>query len=198
MSRADISDKLVHFTSPRDNWNEAYARLRSIMSDRFIKGGKEKIRSGDSCVCFTEAPLLSLGNGLVNPSNFSRYSPFGLVFEKKWIFEKGGRPVIYQPESEFSELSEFHRWRHMRYEPVGERPVDFTWEREWRVKCDTLAFNPSDVALLVPSKEWADKMAEDHEREQDYQVQMYATALDELLAEQYREDFPWRVYVLGV
>jgi hypothetical protein len=35
------------------------------------------IRSGDYCVCFTEAPLMSLASGLVNPSNFSRYSPFG-------------------------------------------------------------------------------------------------------------------------
>jgi hypothetical protein len=56
MSRADISDKLVHFTGPRDNWNEAFARLQSIMGERTMRGGNNKIRSGDHCVCFTEAP----------------------------------------------------------------------------------------------------------------------------------------------
>src|SRR5437667_9434370 len=83
MSSADISDKLVHFTGPRDNWDEAYSRLQSILTERTIRGGNAMIRSGDHCVCFTEAPLESLPGGLVNPRNFSRYAPFGLVFEKK-------------------------------------------------------------------------------------------------------------------
>jgi hypothetical protein len=198
MSRSDISDKLVHFTSPRDNWDEAYSRLRSILAERTIRSGNDKIRSGDHCVCFTEAPLVSLGTGLVNPTNFSRYAPFGVMFEKKWIFEKGGRPVIYQPESEFLELSDSHKWRHMRYELNGATPIDFAWEREWRLKCERLAFQPSDVAILVPSREWAGELIREHENEQNYDVEMYSLVLDRSLAEQYREDFPWRIFIVGV
>ena len=195
--RADVSDKLVHFTGPRDDWNEANSRLRSIITERCIRGGTGMIRSGDRCVCFTEAPLLSLSNGLVNPSNYSRYSPFGIIIEKSWLFDRGGRPVIYQPEAEYSALPEELRWRHVRYEPTGESRIDFTWEREWRIKCDELQILPNEAAIVVPSDDWANALVHDHEREQDYQVEMYSMILDEFLAEQYRVDFPWRVYVFG-
>jgi hypothetical protein len=198
MIRADISDKLVHFTGPRDNWDEAYSRLRSMMTERIIRGGNRMIRSGDHCVCFTEAPLTSLNTGLVNPTNFSRYAPFGVLFEKKWLFEKGGRPVIYQPESEFDKLSECHKWQHMRYEPNATQPIDFTWEREWRIKCQALPFQPSDVVVLVPRQEWFDNLRMEHEADQDYDVAMYGLILGQTIAQLYREHFPWRVSVLGV
>ena len=198
MSRADISDKLVHFTGPRDNLDEAYSRLQSILAERTIRGGNAMIRSGDHSVCFTEAPLKSLPDGLVNPTNFSRYAPFGLVFEKKWIFERGGRPVIYQPESEFQELPDSHKWRHVRYEPNTTQPIDFTWEREWRIKGKVLQFQPTDVVILVPTQKWCDALRSKHENEQDLWVYMYSEVLDREILEQYRENFPWRVSVLGV
>jgi len=114
-SRRDISDKLVHFTSG-DSWEEAFQRLCNIIREMRILGTSEKIRGEYKCVCFSEAPLMSLPGGLVNPDAYSRYSPFGLVFDKSWIFAKGGRPVIYQTEEEFSILPEEIRWRHVRYE----------------------------------------------------------------------------------
>ena len=79
MGRADISDMLIHFTGPRDNWGEADSRLQSILAGRAIRGGNRYIKNGDHCVCFTEAPLISLRTGLVNPKNFSRYAPFGVM-----------------------------------------------------------------------------------------------------------------------
>lgn len=193
--RADISDKLIHFTKPADNWNEAYSRLRSIIAERCIRGGNGKIRSGNRCVCFTEAPLVSLRNGLVNPMNYSRYSPFGIIIEKTWLFGQGGRPVIYQSESEYSTLPEEIRWRHVRYEPTGENPIDFTWEREWRIRCDELQILPNEAAIVVPSDDWADALVHEHEQGQDYQVEMYSLIFEKCLAEQYREYFPWRIYV---
>ena len=62
------------------------------------------------------------------------------MFEKNWLFKRGGRPVIYQPESDFDLLPEDLRWRHVRFELTEEKVVDWTWEREWRVCCDDLAF----------------------------------------------------------
>jgi hypothetical protein len=51
---------------------------------------------------------------------------FGLMFEKNWIFDRGGRPVIYQPESELDLLPENLRWRDVRFEPTGDKVIDFT------------------------------------------------------------------------
>jgi hypothetical protein len=195
-SRRDISDKIVHFTSG-DSGEEAFQRLCNIIREMRILGTSEKIRGGYKCVCFSEAPLMSLPGGLVNPDAYSRYSPFGLVFDKSWIFAKGGRPVIYQTEEEFSILPEEIRWRHVRYEPNQDPPVDFTWEREWRIPCDYLVINPSVAAIVIPENLWVQRMLDEHELEQDFVVRMYSQIMDEHIAEQYREEFPWRVYVLG-
>jgi hypothetical protein len=164
------------------------------MAECRLLGSGEKIRGGFRCVCFTEAPLTSLVTGLVNPTAYSRYSPFGVIFDKGWIFQQGGRPVIYQPDAEFEGLPDGIRWRHMRYEPGA---VDFTWEREWRVRRDHLEFGPSVAAVVVPNQEWAERLVGEHEGEQDLRVLEYAQAMEGLLAEQYREDFPWRIFVLG-
>jgi hypothetical protein len=130
----------------------------------------------------------------VNPSAYSRYSPFGILVEKQWIFEQGGRPVIYQSNAEFEFLPEQIRWRHMRYEPGT---VDFTWEREWRIRCNELHFSPNLAGIVVPTKKWADALIAEHDAEQDFEVYRYSQIMDELLAEQYRENFPWRIYVLN-
>ncbi len=193
--RPDMSDKLVHFTSGSDH--EAFQRLQRIIAERRLIGSGDNIRGGYSCVCFTEAPLTSLQHGLVNPTAYSRYAPFGVIFEKRWIFERGGRPVIYQPEDEFNLLSDDLRWRHVRFEPNADPPIDFTWEREWRVQCDALEFSPSVAGILVPTGRWAQRLIDSHDAEQDFQVLQYAQVLDELLAEHYREEFGWRIYALS-
>jgi hypothetical protein len=80
-----------------------------------------------------------------------RYSPFGVMIDKAWLFEQGGRPVIYQPDAEYELLHESQQFRHVRYEPVD---VDFTWEREWRIKLDELPIDPAHSTLIVPNREW--------------------------------------------
>jgi hypothetical protein len=74
--------------------------------------------------------------------------------------------------------------------------VDFTWEREWRIRTPELAFGPHETAIIVPSQEWAVRVAEDHEWGQELQVRAYAQVMEDALAKQYREDFPWRVVAL--
>ena len=80
-----------------------------------------------------------------------RYKPFGVMVSKSWLFERAGRPVIYQPESEFDLLHETQRFRHKEYDPPS---VDFTWEREWRIRTDALELDPGAVSLVVPNREW--------------------------------------------
>ena len=191
--RRDFSDKLVHFTKANDNYEKAYRRLTKIIQDRRIIGNSKMIRGGYRCVSFTQAPLISLRDVLVNPGNYSRYSPFGIVIEKRWIYAKGGRPVIYQTGDEFALLPEELRWRHVTYEPNRERPIDFTWEREWRIKCDYLDIDPSYSGIIVPDSRWLQRMIAEHEEEQHFLVLEYSSVLDEDLAQQCREEFPWRI-----
>jgi hypothetical protein len=195
MAREDISDKLVHFTKG-DTLETAFTHIRAIISESRLTGGNGFVKGGYRCVCFSEAPAAALEHGLLNSSAYSRYSPFGIMFEKSWIFEQGGRPVIYQPDSEYAALPESHKWRHVRYEPNAEEPNDFTWEREWRIQTDELNFSPSVAAVVVPDRDWAERLIAEHESEQDFKTLQYSQIMDEELARQYRDTFDWLIYVL--
>lgn len=186
--RGDISNKIIHFT--KGSHEEAFDSLSKIIKDRFIASSNAKVKGRHNCVCFTEAPVESLRSGFVNENNFSRYQPFGIIFEKKYIFKKGGRPVIYQTDEEYNLLPPQLQWRHVRYEPGL---IDFTWEREWRISCDVLDFKPSEVAIIVPNKNWGDLLRKEHDLQQEMMVEIYSTIIEHSLAELYREEFPWKL-----
>ena len=193
--RPDMSDKLIHWTRGADS--DACGNLLSIMQDRRVRGNNASIRSGENCVCMSEAPLAILPNGFVSPDTYSKYSPFGVMFDKTTVYDNGGRHVIYQSEHEFGALPHGLQWRHMRYEPTANPPIDFTWEREWRVRCDGFEVVPWTAVLVVPDHYWVDVLVAKHEHDQDMQELQYAQILDELIAAQYRDDFPWRVATLS-
>ena len=195
--RFDISDKLIHFTGRGECDEGAFATLGAILRDGKLRAGGRMIRGSYRCVCFTEAPLAAFAPGFVAQFPFIRYSQFGLMFEKNWIFACGGLPVIYQPDIDFDLLPEELRWRHVRFEPTGDKVIDWTWEREWRVCCDELAFTPADAAIVVPSGQWANELRRIHDTHQDMVVQLYAQAIDQDIAEMWREQFPWRIVPLG-
>lgn len=195
MLRPDNSDKLVHFTSGASE-EDAFSNLCSIIQDEAIRGSDGMIKGGYRCVCFTEAPLAALVRGLVNLSDFSRYQPFGVIYDKTHVYSQGGRPVIYQSDDEFFVLPEEFRWRHMRYEPIAGYPTDFTWEREWRVLCDYFPVLPHLAGLVLPTHAWANRLLQAYDEQQGHLVYEYSQIMDSHLAEQYREVFPWRVCVL--
>lgn len=199
MPRPDISDKLVHFTSGA-NEEQAFANLCSIIDEGAIRGSDRMIKSRDRCVCFTEAPIATLGRGLVNLSEFSKYQPFGVIYDKIHVYGEGGRPVIYQSDEEFFGLPDQARWRHMRYEPIivppAEHITDFTWEREWRVRTDSFTALPYLGGLVFPSHAWANRLRRRHVEQQNYLVYEYSQIMDATLAEQQLDPFPWRIFVL--
>lgn len=148
LDREDISTYLVHFIKG-DDYEEAFRTLTSIVRGSQLLGGTGFIKGSYRCVCFSEAPIKTLGQMLMKPSIHGvKYKPFGIIVEKKWLFEQGGRPVIYETDSEYTNLVEELRWRHVRYEQHLDPPIDFSWEREWRIRVDSLYIDP-DVAWLV-------------------------------------------------
>jgi hypothetical protein len=173
MQREDLSDFLVHFIKGDTN-EEAFGVLSLIVQQAGLLGGAGFIRAPCRCVCFSEAPIPVLANFLARYSvNRVRYRPFGVAVRKRWLFEQGGRPVIYGRESEYSALPEDFRWRHVRYEPDLEPPIDFTWEREWRIKTDRLGITPDVASLVLPDTSWADRVPRER-RYQDPYASLYS------------------------
>ncbi|MEX0805532.1 MAG: hypothetical protein WD688_19760 [Candidatus Binatia bacterium] len=198
MSRADISPYLIHFTSGQSH-ADAFTRLRKIIADRKLIAGSRFIKGNYRCVCFSEAPLASLKGGLVNEDYYSRYSPFGIMVSKQWLFAQGGRPAIYQSDEEYHSLPESNRWRHVLYQPRNSKEtVDFTWEREWRIKCDCLAFDQSSAKVIVLDRLWGDRLISEHDQEEDYRIMQYNLIFDDdIIAEAYRNSFQWTVLTLS-
>ena len=87
------------------------------------------------------------------------------MFDKSFIFELAGRQVIYGPEEEYNKLPETHKWRHVRYEPTATPRIDWTWEREWRLKQDVLHISPENAVIVVPEQHYADRLVGQHETE---------------------------------
>lgn len=196
MSRVDIAQHLVHFTRG-DSFEEAFQRLRKILADRVLLGGTGRIKGKYACVCFSEAPINCLSDGLVNESLYSKYSPFGIVVSKEWLFSRGGRPVIYQPADEWDQLQESHRWRHVLYEIRPDRShSDFTWEREWRILREVLEIEPSSARVVVPDRDWRSRLIEESEQESAYEVAQLSQVVGHDQAELYRTPCPWTILPL--
>jgi hypothetical protein len=110
--RGDLSDRLIHLTRGRtvaENHvtkvmrdREAMANFRSILAGGQLRGGVGNIVGRYKCICFSEAPIASLAHMLASGPN--KYAPLGVMVDKVWLFDKGGRPVIYQPLAEFESL----------------------------------------------------------------------------------------------
>lgn len=99
--RDDLSARLVHLTRGDPTLTAAVGFFQ-IVRERRLVGGTTDIRGGYRCVCFSEAPISKLAHLLADPSvQGMRYKPFGVMVDKAWLFAHGGRPVIYQPESEY-------------------------------------------------------------------------------------------------
>jgi len=191
--RYDISTSLVHFTKASET-ESAYDVLRRILRERRLLSSSRFVRGGQSCVCFSEAPLEALEHGLINRTGFTRYSSYGLQFDREWIFGLGGRPVIYESEQEFEALPQAHQWRHVRLE-FGDTPVDFTWEREWRLPCRELLFSEREVTVVLPDDAARDRFIQDVERELFDEAWAWTVALGDI-AWQLDQSNPWRMVSL--
>jgi hypothetical protein len=83
-----------------------------------------------------------------------------VIVSKVWLFNQGGRPVIYQANDEYDQLPDSLKYRHVRYEP--HRGIDHTWEREWRIQTDRLPLCPDETTFVVPTRRWESEFQQRH------------------------------------
>lgn len=153
--RRDMGSLLFHFTRAAKR-SPASDVLKSILRDGAVRGTRTWTEGGlDDCVCFTEAPiaefaaifsLVEIAASGVQPP---RYEPYGIAVTKDWLFREGGRPVIYESDSAFTSYNDAQRYRLVPFDLQA--GIDFTWEREWRIKRSQLKLDPNNTLVVVPT-----------------------------------------------
>lgn len=168
-NRPDLSDYLVHFTkggvscsSKQDKHitddidkMSAYNRLLNILDTKTIIATPMPWVDVNA-VCFTECPWNSL---LAHAKN---YSPYGIGFSKPFIYACGGNPVFYIRDSLFHKaqwpkgvkpfLTPFKPVYRPRTErKPGEKFLDYTHEREWRVP-HMVSFEYDKIEFIILDK----------------------------------------------
>lgn len=143
---------LTHFTR-RSVDGDALDNLVAILRTGIIRGSTRMVRSKRAVVCLFDAPLSEL-NRLLAHSNRRRYEPFGIAMDKRYGFVMGARPVIYMPWPEACQmLDEQELWRVVAIDLEQTPPLDWTFEREWRI-AEQLQLPPQGAVALVES--WGD------------------------------------------
>lgn len=171
--RRDMGSMLFHFTRKSEERfievdsgensrhffsGSASGVLQKILSDGKLIG-TSNWTYGYPCVSFTEAPIQEFNSifSLVDIASAEderpRYEPYGIAVTKEWLFEQGGRPVIYDHPSGIEELSDSQKYRFVPYDPVN--GTDFTWEREWRINTESLELDPKHTLVVLPTSEEA-------------------------------------------
>lgn len=150
-SRFDLTDYLVHLTKRQYLPDEKVSLggrevLLRILDDGHLKATfaplgnryaikpKPTVRGNKPAVCFTEQPLWSLLRSL--KCFPGRYEGYGIAYHKVPLYWRGARPVIYGDSNMLAALPDELQHLFVTYEPGCDPdldPVDFTWEREWRI-----------------------------------------------------------------
>jgi hypothetical protein len=171
--RRDMGGLLFHFTRKPEKellendltgWAKmvtgpnAFNVLEKILEEGKLKG-TGTWTNGEACVCFTEAPIhefntiFSLVELAASEKERPRYEPYGIAIDKTWLFEQGGRPVIYDHPDSLKSYPKALQYRLVPYNP--KEGIDFTWEREWRIKTKELILDPLKTLVVVPTADEA-------------------------------------------
>lgn len=124
-------------------------RQQRLWATWSFRNGRRTIYGPCPAICFTEMPLAAfLEASEIRESRREAMSQYALVFPKKALFKAGANPVIYGLDdrnansieksrggarlfdSEILPLDE--QYRYVTYNPLGNHPVDWSHEREWR------------------------------------------------------------------
>lgn len=136
----DLTIMLTHLVKG----DAAYGQLIKILNDKCVKAsetGYFHYKYGTKAVCF--ADLTS--RGLLRHSK--KYSPFGIAFQKEYVFEKGGGPALYVREDILGHSDHFPESVRPFVNKINLKTHDFHHEREWRTPEDLL-FEHNEVSIV--------------------------------------------------
>lgn len=170
--RTDMSTSLIHLT--RELNDEKVSNtidiLYKILKEKKLNGSTTTsgfICGHNKAVCFQDSPLSSINQNVFyeqkkrenGEESKVRYRPVGLLFDKSYSFNKGARPVIYDKTEDAKKyLPESEWWRIVNLNLENkESIIDWSHEREWRVKGD-FDFELSEVTILIVSQHWLKKL----------------------------------------
>lgn len=137
--RPDLTPYLIHLTKASGK-TTALENLISILKDGVIEGTDGFIKnatrgSGVKAACFMDVPFAAL-KYVCSPKNAERYQPYGVVVQKRHVYQQGGRPVLYLSDEECEKLgiSSKQLWRvvSLEYDRKEDTWIDWQHEREWR------------------------------------------------------------------
>lgn len=149
---------LAHFTRASKTAS-GLDNLIGILQAGVIRASRRMIWGGRPAVSLFDVPLDGLA-AILDPRNRRRYEAFGIAIDKRYAFRMGARPVIYIPRREAERiLPPEEHWRAVATEMDRTPPLDWTYEREWRMPGD-LPFEPQLCAALVASWNDADEIFE--------------------------------------
>ena len=166
--RSDFTCGIVHLTKPADGLNGFNILMKILREKVLIASTKGYICGYDPVVCFQDVPLQSLSENVYYEQDLAhdngedlRYSAFGLRFLKTDIYRDGGRPVIYDNSSDAkSFLPNEQYWRIVCFDLNNDKNmIDWTHEREWRIKGD-YHFEWNQVEVLLSNETSFDKFYE--------------------------------------
>ncbi|MBL7188613.1 MAG: hypothetical protein ISS70_20000 [Phycisphaerae bacterium] len=187
-TRDDLSKFVVHLTRRHDG-QSARANLLSILDAKLIKARNahclfkhdiarlnftEVLQRSFKTVCFTETPLTQIARLTAEiPGRQIQLEPYGIVFYKDTVLERGGNPAIYingnshlrdyllkqfrQHFSGIRSLLRFKQRERMYHESIIQyyslvnvisSNHDFTWEREWRFN-GNFKFSYIDIVAVI-------------------------------------------------
>lgn len=155
--RIDLTSKLTHLTRKQNGTSRA-KMIFKILDEEKITGTSKFIVGSDRVVYFQDAPLYSLAQNIWFEKDYRkeygidkvRYNASGLAFMKQLVYQQGGRPAFYEKTDVAKSILPSNEWWRIVCLNMenSKNIVDWTHEREWRVKGD-FEFQRKDAIVLL-------------------------------------------------
>lgn len=167
-NRSDMSRYLYHLTRENDRQDTIEVLIKILNEKRLIGSTTDSgfIIGDNKAVCFQDTTTYSLCQNSFHEQKLRenktiskvRYRPMGLAFTKDYVYKKGGRPVIYEKTQIAKQmLPRDEWWRIVNFDLSDKNQiVDWTHEREWRVKGDFEFDLEETYVVLVRSPQYKD------------------------------------------
>ena len=165
--RSDLSSQLVHLTRSTVIDGRKVGPvdvLTKILLDRHISGSTTDtgfIVGDIRATCFQDVPVYSIAQNIYAEEHYRkavpdaklRYMAVGLMFNKRYVYQHGGRPVIYEETERAKEMLPADEWwRIVRFNLSDDSNlIDWTHEREWRLP-GGFDFELEEATVLLPNK----------------------------------------------